>query len=521
LLVGAASVNLIVLFGQLSGLVHSLYRDADFATPEVLAALSASAGAGRVVNLGNHAYYEAWWLETATHGLPGHWQIWQAMPFVIAFLGIALMAWAAWRTFGITAALVTATVMLALGDAMRGILFTSDTHGYVVAHGALLAAAAVFLAERGRRGTLSWRMLAVVGLPLTALSAVGATDQLFEFVFLPSFAAAGCVTWWRHPGPAQRQIAIFCLGVCGASILGAELLDSLMRSEHVVAALYPINFVAPNALFSNVQNAITSVAALGGGQFFGAPVAGTTLLVFAVGLLALVAVAAVLRLLWQYTRSLETRGSGTPAPRDMYIAFWSLVVALSLAVYLLTSVAEREGTERYLPGLYAGVAALLPALAARGRAQRTVVVLGTALFATLIATNHLIDGTPPSASSPSPAVAYQMLRFAKTQGATHGYGSNGVASVATWETRAALKVYPLEPCGRRLCPIRMSEISTWYRPRAGVRTFLIGESSAVASHNPWAPITGPSAAFGKAIAAESFGPYTVYIYAHDVAADLG
>jgi hypothetical protein len=521
LLVGAAGLNLVVLLGQLHGLVNSLYRDADFATPEVLAALSAGAGAGRVVNLGNHTYYEAWWLETATRGLAGHWQIWEAMPFVIAFIGIALIAWAAWRALGPFAALVTTTLMLSLGDAMRGILFTSDTHGYVVAHGALLAAAAVFLAERGRRGALSWPLLTAVALPLVAVSAVGATDQLFEFVFLPSFAIAGCLTWWRHPGLAQRQIAIFCVAVCGISILGAEMLNTLMRSEHVIGTFFPINFVASGALFKNLENTITSVAALGGGTFFGSPVAGTALLVFAIGVLALLGLAAVLRFLWQYARSLKTRASRAPLSLDLYLAFWSLVVVLSLAVYLLTTVAEKEGSERYLPGLYAGVAALLPALAARGRVPRTVVAVGVALFATLIATNHLITGTPPATSSPSPRVTYQILRFARSHGADHGYASNAVASVATWETHAALKAYPLATCGVNLCPMWASQISTWYRPQTDARTFLIGESGAAAHRNPWPPITSPPTAFGKAISTAKFGPYTVYIYGHDVAADLG
>jgi hypothetical protein len=203
--------------------VRSLYQNADSATALVLAdGLGASHDASRVVTLGHYHYYEAWLLEKATAGLPDHWQLWEAIPFVIPFLGIALLMWAAWRALGAFAALLTAVIMVALGDEMREILFTPNTHGYFVAHTALLAGALVFLADRADRGRLTWPLLLGAGVPLTALSAVAGTDQLFEFVALPSFALAGCLGWWRHTGAAQRNIAIFCVAVAGISIIGCQ-----------------------------------------------------------------------------------------------------------------------------------------------------------------------------------------------------------------------------------------------------------------------------------------------------------
>lgn len=211
------------LAGQLPGFVRSLYQNADSATALVLAdGLGASHDASRVVTLGHYHYYEAWLLEKATAGLPDHWQLWEAIPFVIPFLGIALLMWAAWRALGAFAALLTAVIMVALGDEMREILFTPNTHGYFVAHTALLAGALVFLADRADRGRLTWPLLLGAGVPLTALSAVAGTDQLFEFVALPSFALAGCLGWWRHTGAAQRNIAIFCVAVAGISIIGCQ-----------------------------------------------------------------------------------------------------------------------------------------------------------------------------------------------------------------------------------------------------------------------------------------------------------
>lgn len=511
LLVVAAALNVVVLLAQLRGFIAGLYRIPDVAFSEVLTALSANAGPGHVVVLGSHPFYEAWWLEKATAGLPHHWQIWETIPFVIAFVGIALMAWAAWRVYGGFAALLTTTVMVALGDGISGVLFSSDAHGYVVAHGALIAAAVVFLAERAVRGRLSWPLLVGVGVALTLLSAVGATDPLFEFAFVPSLAVAGCVTWWRHPGYAQLQLAVFCVGVSLATIVGAQLFDALMRSEHVVASSFPISFVGSSAILTKLQTTIASVAQLAGGEFFGRPASGTSLLVFAVGALAVVAVLAVLGLVWRYAKSLDRRSSSMTIAQDIYVAFWMGVVVLSLAAYLLTSVGI-EGADRYLPGVYAGTAALLPALAGRGVLQRALLAGAVALFAVLVATNHLIEGQL-TGNGPTRSESYKMLDFVRSEHADHGYSTYEVAPVATFQTHAALKVYPVFVCNGTVFGGALSEINTWYRPKTGTRSFVITQSgSSFASISPQ---------FGAPLAKYAIGPYSVYVYGHDVATNLG
>jgi hypothetical protein len=512
----AGAVNLVVLLAQLPGLVRSLYENADSATALVLAdGLGASHDASRVVTLGHYHYYEAWLLEKATAGLPDHWQLWEAIPFVIAFVGIALMVWAAWRALGAFAALLAGVVMVALGDEMREVLFTPDTHGYFVVHAALLAGALVFVADRASRGRLTWQLLVGVGVPLAALSTLGATDQLFEFVALPSFALAGCLGWWRHPGADQRNIAFFCIAVCGVSIVGCQLLDSAMIENGVVSQLFPLAFVGAEALLSNVQVAVTAVAYLGGGSFWGAPVKGTQLLVFAVGALALVGVGALLRFLWRYASSLRVRERTTSGPRDVYLAFWMFVVALSLLVFTLSSLPDGLATARYLPGVFAGSAALLPTLMGSSTASRVSLATAVATFATLVATNHLIEGTP-AGLGPSRSASYDILNYVRAEDAAHGYAPYWDASVMAWQTRGALKVYPAIPYGPGLHPFPFNQISTWYTPVSGVRTFLVSDSRPVPESFTTAP-----APLGKPVSVAVFGSYTVDIYDHDIAEDLG
>jgi hypothetical protein len=199
------------------------------------------------------------------------------------------------------------------------------------------------------------------------------------------------------------------------------------------------------------------------------------------------------------------------SPQDIYIVFWLGVIVLSLAAYVLTSVGT-EGADRYLPGAYAGTAALLPVLARQRVLQRALLVGGVTLFAILIATNHLIEG-PVTGPGHSRSEAYQMLNFVRAEHADHGYATYEIAPVATWQTHAALKVYAAFACNGTLYPGGLSEINTWYRPKPGTRSFIITQSGTPLASNP--------PALGMPLAGESFGPYSVYVYGHDVAANLG
>ncbi len=523
LVLGVGGLNLAVLAGQLPGLVGSLYRNADSAVGLVLAdGLGAKHDPGAVITLGHYHYYEAWLLETATRALPDHWHVWEAMPFVIAFLGIALMGWAACRVFGRFAAMLTVVVMLSPGNEMREILFTPDTHGYFVAHTALLAAALVFVADRACRGPLSSRLLIGVALPVVALSAVAGTDELFEVVALPSLALAGWMGWWLHPGEVQRRLAFFCIGVCAASIAGAQLLDGLMSTNHVVSSPFGISFLGSEAISfgaitSNVTIAVTALTNLAGGSVLGTDLLGVGLLLFAIGCVARLG-KAVLQHLFEppSSRALASRDGSTTLLRDLYTRFWTLVVALSLAAYVLTNLPTDAGTARYLPGVFAGAAALMGALAGTRHGRRALLSLAVAAFAIVIATNHVIQGTPAFGPGPPPSTSQQMLRFARANGATRGYAPYWDAAVMTWQTSGALKAYPAELCGAYLCPFPFNRSSAWYRPESGVHSFLVTQRQSVTAE----AITSSPASLGKPARSAQYGAYIVFVYDHDLAADL-
>jgi hypothetical protein len=519
-LVGVA--NLVVLLAQASALIHSLYLSADNATALVLPALSGHAPAGASVNLGDHPWYEPWWFMRATVGLPGYRQLWELAPFASGLLGSAAVGACAWWALGRLAGLVTAVALFAASETQRGILYVPESHGLIVLHLAALCAALVFVQRRAFGGRLTPRVLALVGVPLVIFTGAGFTDQLALLSGLGPLILAPLLCWWRLRSPAWRSVSAFALATGVLSGMLALALTHVMQSEGVVHAVFPIGFVGSEAVLTGLQNLLATLASLGGGDFFGAPASGANLLTFLAGVLTLLALAAILRALWRWSAA-----AGSPdvpramqtGSRELFVAFWGLVLVFVLAAFALASVSASAGNGRYLVGAWAALAALLGILATTPVARATVLA-GVAVFGVLNIHAELAAGVPPTGPGPNQALAGTIERYVLAHGASVGYGGYWDSSPVTWETKLRVKIFPIDQCGTAAgwCPFGGSQVNTWYTPRPHTRTFLLTDA------RPGIPleVTSPPAIFGRPIAQQGLGEgLTLYIYDHDLAANLG
>ncbi len=202
-LVGVA--NVVVLLAQAPALVRSLLLNADNASTFVLPALAGRAPAGSVVNLGNHPWYEPWWLMRATAGLPDYRQLWEAAPFVLALLGIAVAAACAWWALGRLAGLLCAVALLAASEPVRGIVDVPESHGLIVLHVAVLCIALLFVCGRAQRGRLTPVVLVLVGVPLVVFTGAGLTDELLLVSGLGPFVQ---IDSWYAPRPDTRTFLL-------------------------------------------------------------------------------------------------------------------------------------------------------------------------------------------------------------------------------------------------------------------------------------------------------------------------
>jgi hypothetical protein len=204
--------------------------------------------------------------------------------------------------------------------------------------------------------------------------------------------------------------------------------------------------------------------------------------------------------------------------RELFVAFWGLVLVFVLAAFALTQLSASSGNSRYLLGAWVAVAALLGVLATRP-AARIALVLAVALFGALNIRAELAAGVPAFGSAPNQRLAGEIERFALAHGARVGYGGYWDSAPVMWETHFAVKLYPIQACGfpSGWCQFYNAYISDWYVPRPHTRTFLLTDT------RPGIPleVTAPPASFGRPIAGESLGEgLTVYVYGSDIAAHL-
>jgi hypothetical protein len=522
-LVGVA--NLVVLLAQASAIVHNVYLDSDNASALVLPALASHMPAGSIVNLGNHPWYEPWWAMRATIGLPGHRELWEALPFLYGLAGAAAVAACAWWALGRVAALMTAVVLLAASEAQRQILYVPEAHVLVALHVAALCAGLMFAMRRAKAGSLLAPGTLLVAAALTLFTAAGLTDQLLLVSGLIPYVLAPVLCWWRERSPAWRDLALFALATALVALLGGHVITHVMKESGVTNAPFPVNFVGSEALFTSMQNLVVTIATLGGGSFFAQPASGENIYTFVAGILTLAGVVAVLRALLASARAARAALAQPPAARraaletrELFVLFWGLVLLVVLLVFTLTSVSGNQSDGRYLIGAWIAAAALLGVLAS-SPVRTAVVMAGVLLFALLNFRSELARPVAPAGDAPNAQLAGQIEHFVLAHGASLGYGSYWDVAPITWETQLHVKVYPVVPCvsATGLCQFTNNEISSWYTPHAGTATFLLTDS------RPGIPLqvsTVPPA-FGQPVAAAHFAEgLTAYVFDHDIAAQL-
>ncbi|MGP8242273.1 MAG: hypothetical protein ACLQQB_11000 [Solirubrobacteraceae bacterium] len=518
-LVGA--VNLVVLLAQAPALVRSFYLNADNATALVLPALASHAAAGSIINMGNHPWYEPWWFMRATAGISGYHGLWEAAPFLFGLLSIAVVAACTWWALGRVAGLLCAVVLLSTSEALRDILYVPESHGAIALHVGVLCGALLIVYREALRARARPAVLLLVGIPLVVFTGAGLTDQLLLISGLAPFILAPLLCRVRFGSEAWRIVSLFALVTGILSGLLALLLTHIMQEQHVIHAPFPVTFVGSNAILKGLQNLIVTFASLGGGAFFGEPANDPNVLTFVLGALTLLAFAAILRALWRWSGS--TGRSSEPHSqreglRELFLAYWGIVLVATVAAFALTSVSGSTSNGRYLIGAWWAMAALLGILTTTPVA-RTVLLVGVGLFGMLNVRAELVNGVQPAGVGPNQRLADVIEHFAMAHGTDIGYSGYWDTAPVTWETRLRIAIYPVTPCAAPtgLCPFYAANISTWYDTRADTRTFLLTDA------RPGVPsaVTVPPKSLGRPLAKTYVGEgMTMYVYNHDIAADL-
>jgi hypothetical protein len=516
-----ALIYLGLVAAQFGSLIGATYNDADAASAPVIGELF-HAGHGQQVGLGQLPWYSTLIYELATRGLPLHRQIWEASPYAMALLSVALVAWATWQVAGRWAAGIAATLLICASPKTLGLLFSLNDHSPTWFSLALLGAYLVFVERRFARVSIVWSVaLTVLVGVIVGINA--ASDDLLIASGLVPIAIAGAGAWLHHRTDATRRAAIACGGLVAVSALSALITTSAMHSAGVIS--FPqADFGTAEQIEANFHLWWQSLSIIADGNFFGQSPDFQSVLEAACAVMAIAAVLYAIRAAYKAIatpRPSDATGApsdatGVPsdAVRSAHVLFWGSSALLLSAAFILSSAPIDVESGRYLVGLLYAAAAVVPLIGLRGTLARAAVVAGTAVFA-LTGVIGAADETATSntGSFPTASLATRIATLARSLHLDRGYAGYWDAAPITWQSNFGVHVYPLYNCGsNRLCPAPLHFISSWYGVHGGP-TFLLVDPT-----QPFVP-TAP-AYLGKPSAAYSIGQITMFVYPYDIAAQL-
>jgi len=373
----------------------------------------------------------------------------------------------------------------------------------------------------GLRGARNPVRSVVVGV-LCGVLAVSDPQLIVAGIFPYLFAMF--VIWRRHRG---NTIGAAMMTVA-ATTAGVAMTCGIMARQGIhVIEIYP----QQQGLLANVvHGATTAVAMIGSvvtARWFGSGFAPLDLVLSLAGVIgAGAATVAGVRAI----RGSRAAGRGTIDARDGFRIYWLSAIACLVGAFLLLGYGFAAVNGYYLVPCYFAAAALVATISLRwvrrggGHAARARVA-GTAIVAVVFAAFAVNTAVATATIDPNdfngnmaPSQAGALLPVLAAHHLTRGYAGYWEAYDLDWQASGKVAIWPVVgapvgcsgPAGG-LCPYAFAPQGE-YRPTAGP-TFIItpGSSDRCVSAPP------PRSIFGAPSAVYHSGPYTISVYAYDVA----
>jgi len=514
LLLGAFTylVDLLVNFHTFIG---NLYLNADIAAAPVIGELFHDRGPGGAVFLGNHPWYATVVWELLTRPLPFHRQLWEGGPLLLQLLIVAAVFWGLLRVGGRMTAILGACFTLCLSMRDLALMLQPDGHTGAWLVAALLAVAAVEIAGSGLDRIAPPRLAGAAACGVIAGFFLS-SDLLALFAGVAPLLIAVALSARLSPMPVLLRQLAEVVAVLIPTVIVALLVVHFMHASGVHPSPWPPakTFVALENVGHNFTVFYQSLLAGLMGEFFGSTIGVTTALyalACAAGLLSLAFAIKVATGLPPVTGLQGLAPADQRRTRRVWVTYWSASASLISLAFLVTQVPQDVGGARYLMGLVIAIGALFPLVAIRphkrwGLALAVGIawVLGTTL-------NLFTNGLGPAAN-----ISYRFISEVKALALRYdariGYANYWATSPITWETRTKLIVMPVVNCaGVRLCGYDIGSISSFYKAKPGVRSFLLNDPAA----GP--PTVAIPPELGKPLAEYHLGEATLLIYPYDIA----
>jgi hypothetical protein len=501
----AAAIYVVVASLRLPELLSSYYSYSDF--PEALRLGDAvfHGGYGQGLAVPSQSGLGPLWVVGLLNQVTGGHVAAMALGAFLLLVTAGFMAWTAQRVLGAPSAVAVVALCLAAPPVVAWEFLSP------IAHESTLLMAAVFV----------WQLVAlsrgVRGAGIASALVVGALAGVCV-VSDPLVLAAACVPWMlcavmlarRHRERRAALLTTLCAGVAAASSIAvwAVLHDIVERSNTGFAA-------SIQGISDGLRTTVTTLGQMFSGAWYSDAL---------VGAIAIAALALFVAVIYVASRTL-TEQRDAPAGRRIYVAFWLLSATGMVGAFCISGLGIQRSPVNYqghyVDGLWFAVAALLPIGLVSLRKYSGLVVAGIACLALISAAGIARVPAYPF-QGPDYVDSAQLTNTLQQLGVTHGYGGYWESYAVGWHTAGQVTALPLQQCNTAagvpgLCRYEFAA-PAWYQPQSGAifvivaRTSCSGDDLCISASN-LAGLAPPETI-------RTVGLLEVYVYAHDVFADL-
>jgi hypothetical protein len=497
---------------DLGTIQDSFYANSDNSSALVLAELLDERGSGDAV-LGDYFWLETLYGLHLTRWLPSHREVWEAAPYAIYALTLALVGWTVARTVCRRMGLVIALAMAAPAPLLLEYVTSPNAHAHSLVHAVILAAfliTAPRIAAWGRARAGLW----AVGLAVTLAPA--ASDPIFLIGGVLPFVCAVGLGWWLRL--LSRGVAILAATASLAGTGAGLLLAEIAKEDGIRPSGQSFPIASPGHALDNVQRLVEAVALFVHGRLGDAANPGNTSIPDGFDRILVIGTAVALPILGiaviRSAPAVFKEPARSAAQRLLFI-YWGVAVAALTAAFIGSSAPVDLRSARYL--LIAWPALLtLAAIAFRRRA-----LAGLALLAAATGVLGCIELARDGYRLPieySNDDVVRLQRAVDDKRLDHGYSSYEYAAAITRLTDFDVRLYPVADCGRgedKRCPSLEHQMDVWYQGKPGVRTFYVFNPTTT-----FRAIGPPPARWGEPAEVARIGPFQLFVYDFDLATVL-
>ncbi|HEY4811287.1 MAG TPA: hypothetical protein VIH71_09545 [Solirubrobacteraceae bacterium] len=501
--------------------ITALSWDSDYASEFTVPETLVHTGTSGNLVIASSGQWVGLWFGLLTAGLPLHRELWGAGPTILFAFTALTVGWSVSQLAGRRAGALAVLIGFVTSPLAMA-FFIAPAHLTVYLCTALAGAYLIWLTRgQGRRRLVAFAVPPVAGVAAgTCLS----SDLLIATTVLIPLSLTAILAGLRRDR-SSRLVALSALTTVAVAIPVAKLTTSIMTSLGFQTLETPDHVAPLSELAQRAKLLFKGLKALFNG-YLGPESPGTfhtelgfaSTIVMSLALLTLVVlgVLTAARFAWSGLRK-RSRQSPAQLARSLHIIYWVSSAAVACGAFWLAG-DTGGGTdlhESYYGTVIFSVAAVIPLLLSTGSLARCLIPAGASVLfiASLVGLASANLNTHEWVTSSEAAV----LRIAKADHVTSGYGGYLQASSLTWNTDSRVTVRPLmecpNPAGASICPFYMASVPSWYVPHRR-KTFLLTSSEEVWLRNL------PSG-LGKPLAAYTFGPVRMYIYPYDIASRLG